>query len=186
MPPQYDNLKPLHLDIALVKQGKPAATIVIPGPGVYEAAAATVQGQIEKRTGVKVPIVSDDSAEAAVPIRENLIVLGNRSTNKTMSALYDLFYWANRIRIRFVGRDVKFCAIVAAKVGGCSEDCKFCSQSAHYDTPVEAQSKLTDEQILASSVHAAEVGADSFGIVNSGRSAVKHLTAGAGVPIKAS
>ena len=32
--------------------------------------------------------------------------------------LYDLFYWANRIRIRFVGRDVKFCAIVAAKVGG--------------------------------------------------------------------
>ena len=29
--------------------------------------------------------------------------------------LYDLFYWANRIRIRFVGRDVKFCAIVAAK-----------------------------------------------------------------------
>ena len=39
--------------------------------------------------------------------------------------VYDLFYWANRIRIQFVGRDVKFCAIVAAKVGGCSEDCKF-------------------------------------------------------------
>ena len=30
--------------------------------------------------------------QAAVPIRENLIVLGNRSTNRTMSALYDLFY----------------------------------------------------------------------------------------------
>src|SRR5271165_6648100 len=83
--------------------------------------------------------------------------------------LYDLFYWANKIRIRFVGRDVKFCAIVAAKVGGCSEDCKFCAQSEHYDTPVKGQDRLTDEQVLASARHAADVGADSFGIVNSGR-----------------
>ena len=44
--------------------------------------------------------------------------------------IYDLFYWANKIRVRFMGPDVKFCAIVAAKVGGCSEDCKFCAQSA--------------------------------------------------------
>jgi biotin synthase len=84
--------------------------------------------------------------------------------------LYDLFYWANKIRVRFVGRDVKFCAIVAAKVGGCSEDCKFCAQSEHHDTAVSReQAKLTDEQLLDSAWHAAEVGADSFGIVNSGR-----------------
>ena len=55
--------------------------------------------------------------------------------------IYDLFYWANKIRIRFVGRDVKFCAIVAAKVGGCSEDCKFCAQSAHHDGPAKEQSQ---------------------------------------------
>ena len=83
--------------------------------------------------------------------------------------VYDLFYWANKIRIRFIGPDVKFCAIVAAKAGGCSEDCKFCAQSAHYDAPAKEQSKLTDEQVLDSAWHAAEVGADSFGIVNSGR-----------------
>lgn len=82
--------------------------------------------------------------------------------------LYDLFYWANHIRIRFMGRDVKFCAIVAAKAGGCSEDCKFCAQSEHYDTGVTA-TRLTDEQVLNSAAHAADVGADSFGIVNSGR-----------------
>src|SRR3954470_7242499 len=83
--------------------------------------------------------------------------------------LYDLFYWANKIRIRFVGREVKFCAIVAAKVGGCSEDCKFCAQSEHYHTAVGEQSKLTDQQVLDSALHAATVGADSFGIVNAGR-----------------
>src|SRR5450432_4250985 len=68
--------------------------------------------------------------------------------------LYDLFYWANKIRIKFVGRDVKFCAIVAAKVGGCSEDCKFCAQSAHYDAPSKEQSQLTDDQVLDSAAHA--------------------------------
>src|SRR4051812_32283227 len=63
--------------------------------------------------------------------------------------LYDLFYWANKIRIKFVGRDVKFCAIVAAKVGGCSEDCKFCAQSSHYpEAPATEQNMLTDQQVL--------------------------------------
>ena len=83
--------------------------------------------------------------------------------------VYDLFYWANKIRIHYMGRDVKFCAIVAAKVGGCSEDCKFCAQSAHHDGPAKEQSQLADEQVLQSAWHAGEVGADSFGIVNSGR-----------------
>ncbi len=83
--------------------------------------------------------------------------------------VHDLFYWANKIRIKHVGRNVRFCAIVAAKVGGCSEDCKFCAQSSHYQTAIAGQSKLTDEQVLDSAWHAAEVGADSFGIVNSGR-----------------
>jgi biotin synthase len=87
---------------------------------------------------------------------------------------YDLFYWANRIRIQFVGRDVKFCAIVAGKVGSCSEDCKFCAQSSHYDTAVEGPTQLTDEQILQSAAHAAEVGAGSFGIVNSGRAPTRR------------
>lgn len=83
--------------------------------------------------------------------------------------VYDLFYWANKIRIKFMGREVKFCAIVAAKAGGCSEDCKYCAQSSHYNTAVQGQEVLTEKQVLDSAHHAAEVGADSFGIVNSGR-----------------
>ena len=92
VPPQYDKLKDLHRDVPLVRDGKPNVAIVAPASGVYQAAAAAVQGAIEQRTGVKVPILSDDSPEAAVPIQANLIVLGNRSTNRTMNALYDLYY----------------------------------------------------------------------------------------------
>lgn len=88
--------------------------------------------------------------------------------------IYDLFYWANRIRIRFVGRDVKFCAIVAAKAGGCSEDCAFCAQSSHHPGPAQQQFKLSDQQVLDSAAHAADVGAESFGIVNSGRAPTRR------------
>ncbi len=88
--------------------------------------------------------------------------------------VYDLFYWANKIRIHFKGRNIRFCAIVAAKVGGCSEDCKFCAQSSHYQTAIAGQNKLTDQQVIDSALHAGAVGADSFGIVNSGRGPTRN------------
>ncbi|MEI8196067.1 MAG: biotin synthase BioB [Phycisphaerae bacterium] len=98
----------------------------------------------------------------------------NREQARQLAAVsgddvYDLFYWANKIRIQFKGRDVRFCAIVSAKTGSCSEDCKFCAQSSHYDTAIQGQTILTDKEVLDSAAHAGEVGADSFGIVNSGR-----------------
>jgi len=92
VPPQYDKLKDLYLDIPLVKAGRPAVAIVVPAQGIDGTAATVIQRAIESHSGVQVPIVSADSPEAAVPIRGNLIVLGNRSTNTTMNALYDLCY----------------------------------------------------------------------------------------------
>ena len=82
--------------------------------------------------------------------------------------LYDLFFWANKIRIKFVGRHVKFCSIVAAKVGNCSEDCGYCSQSKHYKTHV-SPAKLTTEEMTGAMEQALSNGANSFGIVNSGK-----------------
>jgi biotin synthase len=82
--------------------------------------------------------------------------------------LYDLFFWANKIRIKFVGRRVKFCSIVAAKVGNCSEDCGYCSQSKFHKTHV-APSKLTVDEMTTAMEQALANGANSFGIVNSGR-----------------
>jgi biotin synthase len=82
--------------------------------------------------------------------------------------LYDLFYWANKIRIRHVGRAVKFCSILAAKVGACSEDCGFCSQSKFYKTHV-TPAKLSVQDMFLAAREAVANGASSFGIVNSGR-----------------
>ncbi len=82
--------------------------------------------------------------------------------------LLDLFRAASRIREHFVGSSVRCCSIVAAKVGRCSEDCAFCSQSAHYKTPVKGLTVLQRDEVFEAALGAAANGADSFGIVNSG------------------
>lgn len=92
VPPQYDKLKDLYLAIPLASAGQPAAAIVASASGSYQAAAAAIQRVVEERTGVQLPVISDDATEACVPLKSNVIVLGNRSTNKTISALYDRFY----------------------------------------------------------------------------------------------
>jgi hypothetical protein len=86
VPPQYHRLKDLHLEIPFVQAGTPTVAIVAPATGEYQDAATVIPKAIEKRTNAKTPIISDDCPGAAVPIRGNLIVLGNRSTNKTISA----------------------------------------------------------------------------------------------------
>jgi len=92
IPPQYEKLKDLHLEIPLVRDGRPSAAVVAPASGAHQAAAEAIQLAVERQTGVKVPIIADDSPEAAVPIRGHRIVLGNRSTNRALGALYDRYY----------------------------------------------------------------------------------------------
>lgn len=93
VPPQYDRLKDLHLQIPLVCDGKAAAAIVIPaGDSTYRAAATQIQQAVEMRTGVRLPILADDDPGAEAPLRQNLILLGNRSTNQSLARLYDHYY----------------------------------------------------------------------------------------------
>lgn len=92
VPPQYDTLKEMHEQIPLVADGEALCAIVVPASGAYQAAAEAVQQAIRQGTRVTVPIVRDDDPVAAIPLTRHLIVLGNRSTNRTSSALYDLFY----------------------------------------------------------------------------------------------
>src|SRR5690606_25038872 len=87
---------------------------------------------------------------------------------------HDLFRAATRIREHFHGNRVNCCSIVAAKVGRCSEDCAFCSQSAHYDTPVKGLTVLQPNRVFDAAMEAATNGADSFGIVNSGYGPKDH------------
>ncbi len=81
----------------------------------------------------------------------------------------DLLYCANQIREKFFGKKIKVCSIIPARLGGCSQDCKFCAQSAGYDTAYKDVKTLSDEEILDAARKAKEKGLTNFGIVYSGK-----------------
>lgn len=82
--------------------------------------------------------------------------------------LWGVMYWSNRIRRKWRGDRVHLCGIVAAKVGRCSEDCQWCSQSGRYASGVEAKGLLGEEELVGAARAAAEAGANCFGFVTSG------------------
>lgn len=79
-----------------------------------------------------------------------------------------VLYWADRVRRRHRGDRISLCGIVAAKVGRCSEDCAWCSQSARHRTGIEVHGLLDSETLLERARASAEAGASSFGLVSSG------------------
>jgi biotin synthase len=58
--------------------------------------------------------------------------------------------------------DVQRCALLSIKTGGCPEDCKYCSQSAHYDTPVENEPLMSVEEVRQRAEEAKARGATRF------------------------
>jgi biotin synthase len=58
--------------------------------------------------------------------------------------------------------DVQRCALLSIKTGGCPEDCTYCSQSAHYDTPVERTPLMTVEEVRERAEQAKAAGATRF------------------------
>jgi len=84
-------------------------------------------------------------------------------------ALYDLFYAAHKVRRHFHGNRVTFCSILPTKFGNCSEDCKFCAQSAHFDTGITAHPMMDAGTVVDTMKFARDHGASAFGMVNSGR-----------------
>jgi len=84
-------------------------------------------------------------------------------------ALEPLLELANRVRREYSGNEMALCSIVNGKSGKCSEDCKFCAQSIHYDTGVETYNRLSVEEILESAREMEREGVRRFSIVTSGR-----------------
>ncbi|WP_027937255.1 biotin synthase BioB [Anaeroarcus burkinensis] len=75
---------------------------------------------------------------------------------------------ANKVREQFTGKAVDTCEIVNARSGNCSEDCKFCAQSAHHEVKFEAYPLMKEEDIVAAAKKAEQDGAYRFCIVTAG------------------
>ena len=91
-PPEITELKDLHIDTDIVKDGAAVASIIAPATGCYDTQANEIVHAVEELTGVKLPVLRDDAPEAGIPLECNVIVLGNRSTNRLIEKLYNRYF----------------------------------------------------------------------------------------------
>jgi biotin synthase len=58
--------------------------------------------------------------------------------------------------------EVQISTLLSIKTGACPENCKYCPQSAHYDTGLEKQALMPIDKILESAENAKKAGASRF------------------------
>jgi biotin synthase len=75
----------------------------------------------------------------------------------------DLLFQAQNVhRAHFDANAVQVSTLLSIKTGGCAEDCKYCPQSAAYDTGVQADKLMQPQAILAEAQKAKAAGASRF------------------------
>lgn len=76
---------------------------------------------------------------------------------------------ADKVRQLFHQNKVDLCAIINARSGRCTEDCKFCAQASRYQTNVPTYPMKPAAEIVAAAQQAEANGAQRFCIVTSGQ-----------------
>lgn len=107
------------------------------------------------------------------------VLEGEQITKEEALALYEapleeLGRAADEIRKHFCGDAFDICTIINGKSGRCSENCKYCAQSAYYHTGAEEYSLLDKEEIVRQAQYNAERGVLRYSIVTSGRALNKQ------------
>lgn len=82
----------------------------------------------------------------------------------------ELLEGANMIREALCGNKVDLCTIINGRSGRCSENCKFCAQSAHHHTGIKEYKFLDSDVILEDCKRNEANGVHRYSIVTAGRS----------------
>jgi len=106
---------------------------------------------------------------APITPRKNTKVNHSDLRELTALPLAELMRRALAVKLAHRGEAFSLCSIINAKSGQCSEDCRFCAQSAHYRTEAPVYPLLDQETILAAAREAKANGASRFSLVASGR-----------------
>lgn len=107
-------------------------------------------------------------------LKEKALAQGGVSREEALllvqAPLEELAEAAEEIRRKKCGQGFDLCTIVNGKCGRCSEDCRYCAQSAHYQARcTEAYGLLPAEKLLEGAKRAKAKGALRYSIVTSGR-----------------
>ena len=95
---------------------------------------------------------------------------GELLDNLRLAPRDELYAAAHRVTTAFAPKRFDFCGIVNARSGRCSENCKWCAQSAHWETGCEIHGWIGAEACVRAAADAEANGVGRIGIVTSGRS----------------
>lgn len=70
---------------------------------------------------------------------------------------------------KYLKDEVEFCSIISARTGKCSQNCKYCAQSSHYNTDIETNPLLDVETVVHAAKDSVKNGADRVAIVTAGK-----------------
>ena len=70
---------------------------------------------------------------------------------------------------KYLKDEVEFCSIISARTGKCSQNCKYCAQSSHYNTNIETNPLMKVEEVVHVALDSVKNGADRVAIVTSGK-----------------
>ena len=75
----------------------------------------------------------------------------------------DLVFEAQRVhRQNFDANTIQVSTLLSIKTGKCPEDCKYCSQSAHYDSKLEAEKRIAVDKVIQEAKEAIASGSSRF------------------------
>ena len=110
-----------------------------------------------------------DVNELKDKVLNNYKVTKADALNLVEAPLDELTNAANEIRQHFCGNSFDACMLINVKSGRCSENCKFCAQSNHYDTDIEIYPLLSYEELKERSLAIYNSGFKRISYVASGR-----------------
>ena len=110
-----------------------------------------------------------DVDELKNKVLDNYKVTKEDALNLVDAPLDDLTSAANEIRHHFCGNKFDACTLINIKNGRCSEDCKFCAQSNHYNTDIDIYPILSKEELKERSLAILDAGFERISYVASGR-----------------
>ena len=103
------------------------------------------------------------------------IIVGKRLTREDDLSFFEtadldeLSAGADDIRRNLCSNHVDLCTIINGRAGGCSENCKFCAQSAHSKTGCDKHGIVDPGEVLADCKKREAAGVHAYSIVTAGR-----------------
>ena len=140
--------------------------------------AETKRKALENRRQAAAPVLGQDRGGEKNDFLErtkNKVIRGCKIKKSEAQRIYN---WPNldelksaafQISQKRAAKKISACALINAKQGKCSEDCKYCAQSAHWNSSCQTKEMIEVSAALKIASQAAENGAERICVITSGR-----------------